>query len=66
MPTTIFSDDTDSLLAALTAIIPKARSLLCVWYIQINIEKRLRPMISQHLLVYIEIEGDIRDKVNSR
>jgi hypothetical protein len=33
MPTTIFSDDVDSLLAALAAIIPEARSLLCVWYI---------------------------------
>jgi hypothetical protein len=66
LPTTIFSDDADSLLAALAAELPETRALLCIWHIQKNIEKRLRLMITQHLLVYLEMEGDIRKEINAK
>jgi hypothetical protein len=33
LPTTIFSDDADSLLAVLAAELPETRALLCIWYI---------------------------------
>jgi hypothetical protein len=66
LPTTTFSDDAESLLAALATVMPDTRALLCVWHIQKNIEKRLRPTITQHLLVYLEIEGDVRNEINTR
>lgn len=66
LPTTVFSDDADSLLAALAAELPETRALLCIWHIQKNIEKRLRLMITQHLLVYLEMEGDIRKEINAK
>lgn len=65
LPLTIFSDDAESLLAAIATIFPSTTSLLCIWHIQKNIEKRLRPLIAQDLLVYQEKEGDIRDEINS-
>jgi hypothetical protein len=64
LPITIFSDDAKSLLAALATVLPTTISLLCVWHIQKNIETRLRPRITQHLL--LEMDGDIRDEINSR
>lgn len=63
LPTTVFSDDAKSLLAALTTVLPTTISLLCIWHIQKNIETRLRPMIAQYLL--LEKDGDIRDEINS-
>jgi hypothetical protein len=45
---------------------PDTRALLCVWYIQINIKKRLRLIIQQYILVYLEIEGDVRREINAR
>lgn len=41
IPLTIFEDDAESLLAALATVFPSTTSLLCVWHIQKNIEKRL-------------------------
>jgi hypothetical protein len=46
LPTTVFSDDADSLLATLATELPETRALLCIWHIQKNIEKRLRLMIT--------------------
>lgn len=65
-PLTIFSDDADSLLAAIATVFPGTTALLCVWHIQKTIEKSLKPMMAQHLLVYQEKEGDIREETLER
>lgn len=50
MPSTIFTDKEQALLNALNAVLPEAKSMLCLWHINQNIYKKARPLLTKWVL----------------